>query len=89
MRRIILRLVRNSNCFQNEVKPDHAMDALQIFNSVEAIWWMLVGVFVFVKAQSAVPSRRRLGVASAVWFVLFGVSDVAEVLTGAWWRPLW
>jgi hypothetical protein len=65
------------------------MDALQIFNSLEAVWWMLVGAVVFRKSRKAAAPRRRLGFASAVWFVLFGISDVAEVFTGAWWRPLW
>lgn len=65
------------------------MDALQIFNSLEAVWWMSVGVVVWLKTERRQSIRRRLGFATAVWFVLFGVSDVIEVFTGAWWRPWW
>ena len=65
------------------------MDALQIFNSLEAVLWISIGVVVFVKAGTARPRHRRLGLISAVWFVLFGISDVIEVFTGAWWHPWW
>jgi hypothetical protein len=63
------------------------MDALAIFNSLEAVFWMTVGVFVWRKSRFS-PSHRRLGWIAANWFVLFGISDVFEVYTGAWWRPL-
>jgi hypothetical protein len=62
------------------------MDGLAIFNSLEAVFWMVVGVVVYRKSRLHDPNRR-LGVIASVWFVLFGLSDVWEVYSGAWWRP--
>ena len=62
------------------------MDALAIFNAFEALFWMGVGLNTF--RNSRFNSRHaRLGTIASVWFVLFGISDVVEVFTGAWWRP--
>ena len=62
------------------------MDALAIFNSFEAVFWMAIGVWVFRKSRFS-HERQRLGLIASVWFVLFGISDIFEVFTGAWWRP--
>jgi hypothetical protein len=62
------------------------MDELAIFNSFEALFWMVIGVFVFLKSRFN-ETNRRLGSIASVWFVLFGLSDVWEVFSGAWWRP--
>lgn len=62
------------------------MDALAIFNSFEAIFWIAIGIVVFRKSWQS-HRRHRLGVTAAVWFVLFGISDIFEVFSGAWWRP--
>ena len=62
------------------------MDELAIFNSLEAPFWIVVGVLVFWKSRSSGPNRR-LGSIASVWFVLFGLSDVWEVFSGAWWHP--
>lgn len=63
------------------------MDALAVFNSLEALFWMTVGFIVWQKSRDS-QQHRRLGRIAANWFVLFGISDVFEVYTGAWWRPL-
>ena len=63
------------------------MDALAIFNSLEAVFWMTVGVVVWRKSRLN-DQHRKLGRIAANWFVLFGISDIFEVYTGAWWRPL-
>ena len=62
------------------------MDGLAIFNSLEAVFWMTVGVLVFRKSRQSGP-YQRLGFVAAIWFFLFGLSDVWEVFSGAWWRP--
>lgn len=62
------------------------MDALTIFNSIEAAFWISVGMTVWGKNRQ--PSlHQRLAQFAAIWFVLFGISDIIEVYTGAWWRP--
>ncbi len=62
------------------------MDALALFNSLEAIFWMNLGGLVFWKSRGN-PRHGTLGLIAAGWFVLFGASDVWEVFTGARWRP--
>lgn len=63
------------------------MDALAIFNGLEAVFWFIVSGVVWWKSRGA-GRFRQLGGWAAFWFVLFGISDVIEVFTGAWWRPL-
>lgn len=62
------------------------MDALAIFNSLEALFWIVTGAVVAYRSRN---DRRdlRIGSVAALWFLLFGISDVWEVFTGAWWRP--
>ena len=61
------------------------------FNYVEAgIWFLftlvlLIGVF---KQGKHSPYFRNLIIAS-FFFLLFGISDIIEAHTGAWWKPLW
>ncbi len=49
-------------------------------NVVEALLWFLVAGIVFYRFRSA---------AGAVLLVAFGISDLVETQTGAWWRPWW
>lgn len=58
------------------------------FNLVEAIFWLTLGGFcAWMFAAGTWPSRWVLPL--AVLLVLFGVSDLVERQTGAWWRPWW
>ena len=45
------------------------------------VWIALAAVLLF--------ARGRRMFAIAVVLVLFGLSDVVEAQTGAWWRPWW
>jgi hypothetical protein len=62
---------------------------LDIFNACEAVLWMVVAIAVAVRyVRRGTASRtRRVAIVTAVFLVLFGVSDVIEMQTGAWWRP--
>ena len=63
------------------------MDAIAIYNAVEAAWWGVLGVGLLIgkgRGETRVY-RRWLGVV----LVVFGASDVIEIWTGAWWRPWW
>ena len=62
------------------------MDALAIFNSFEAVFWISVGSVVWTKSQQT-GRHRQLGRIATLWFILFGISDIFEVFSGAWWRP--
>lgn len=64
------------------------MDYVAVFNLIEAIWWFLVAGFI---AAGRVPSLRDYPwakLALVAGFGLFGISDLIEIATGAWWRPV-
>lgn len=59
-------------------------------NSVEAALWIVIGLFLFWGAKKlTVRYPRRDVFALGILFIAFGVSDVFEVHSGAWWRPWW
>jgi len=60
-----------------------------IGNYIEAAFWITVGAIVAVRGGSARPPFYRLPWLASGLFVVFGVSDIVEAQTGAWWRPLW
>ncbi len=51
-----------------------------VANVVEAALWFAVAALVVVKWRHA---------PAAIVLVTFGVSDLVETTTGAWWRPWW
>ncbi len=63
-----------------------------VFNRGEAVLWLLIaaifGAFALRERfrQIPIPLYHSL---SVVAFTLFGVSDVIESFTGAWWTPWW
>lgn len=61
---------------------------LTLFNTVEAALWLGIGL-----ALALVPRIRGLSSANraalVVSYLLFGVSDLIELRTGAFWRPWW
>ncbi|NEQ41413.1 MAG: hypothetical protein F6K40_36555 [Okeania sp. SIO3I5] len=58
-------------------------------NYIEAgIWFIFAGAF----AISAINNRelvRLHRIVATFTFLLFGLSDIVEVQTGAWWHPWW
>ncbi|MDJ0555509.1 MAG: hypothetical protein QNJ68_13910 [Microcoleaceae cyanobacterium MO_207.B10] len=58
-------------------------------NYIEAvIWFIFAGAF----AASAVKNNRLVRlyrIIATLTFLLFGLSDIVEVQTGAWWDPWW
>lgn len=66
------------------------MDIERYFNLAEAAVWFAAGL-ALAGARNGEPfSRmRELTAAAAALFVLFGLSDLAEMKTGAWWAPAW
>ncbi|NES83824.1 MAG: hypothetical protein F6K10_21760, partial [Moorea sp. SIO2B7] len=59
-------------------------------NYLEAGIW---GIFALVFAVNGVKAtnigQKRRGFIAAIVFLLFGLSDIVEVQTGAWWHPWW
>jgi hypothetical protein len=61
-----------------------SLDPIFVFaNYVEASFWAAAGVVAIAKRRG----KASLLLAGAL--VLFGVSDIIETRTGAWYRPWW
>lgn len=56
-----------------------------VFNYGEASLWFVIALVLAVRLQMLRPWRWLVPVA----FACFGVSDLIEVQTGAWWEPWW
>ncbi len=66
------------------------MDDLTVTgNRIEAVLWFLFGAGFLFRAFRTAGGHRRLAVVLALAFLAFGISDLVEARTGAWWRPLW
>ncbi len=64
------------------------MNIESIGNVLEAGLWFLIGTALAVRAWRSQPARLAKWVLPGA-FVLFGISDLIEAQTGAWWRPSW
>ena len=58
-------------------------------NYIEAGLWLVLGLGAAVQAVRYSGALRRDLVILAVDLIAFGLSDVVETRTGAWWRPWW
>jgi hypothetical protein len=58
-------------------------------NLVEAGFWLIFAMVLVTAAGKQERSVRILGLISGLIAVLFGISDLVEARTGAWWRPWW
>ncbi len=64
-------------------------DFFRVGNYAEAgLWVFVAAVFGMFALKRSGSIRHRCTLATTVFF-LFGMSDVVEVQTGAWWRPWW
>ncbi|HEV8293558.1 MAG TPA: hypothetical protein VGP94_16600 [Tepidisphaeraceae bacterium] len=68
--------------------------AFQISNYIEAGLWICIGLgFAIVairrKGVAYTGSGRAQCRAAALHFILFGISDIVEAHTGAWYKPTW
>jgi hypothetical protein len=59
------------------------------FNTVEAIVWFAIAIGLAWRSLSAAGRTKNIGITAAVAFAAFGVSDLVEIQTGAWYRPAW
>ncbi len=57
-------------------------------NYVEAAFWIVIGAVIMAIAVFRHRADRWSWL-SLVAFVVFGISDIVEVSTGAWWCPWW
>lgn len=65
------------------------MDIERDGNLIEALVWWVVAVVLWMRRRREGADVRRVLLILAVAFAVFGVSDLIEARTGAWWRPWW
>ncbi len=58
-------------------------------NLIEAGLWLAVSLTLGIQAARASGRLRRIFGILAAAFLAFGISDLIESRTGAWWRPVW
>ncbi|MDP5136293.1 hypothetical protein ORJ04_10065 [Rheinheimera baltica] len=63
---------------------------IETFNHIEAGLWFIIGLGMLIAAFIRRRDNRwlTLFLVATVAFTLFGVSDIIEAETGAWWKPL-
>lgn len=58
-------------------------------NYIEAGLWIALGLGAAVQGLRCAGTIRRELVILAIDLIAFGLSDIVETRTGAWWRPWW
>jgi hypothetical protein len=65
------------------------MSPFQLANTLEAVlWWVLAALLLFAARTRPAWPRRTLWLAVGT-LVAFGISDLVETRTGAWYHPWW
>lgn len=65
------------------------MNFVDAINAFELVWWTMLGVMVLAHSLMTASSMRRLEITTAIFLILFGLSDGIELYTKAWWNPWW
>ncbi|WP_462157739.1 hypothetical protein [Pseudoalteromonas sp. GB56] len=62
---------------------------IETFNYIEAGLWFIIGLGMLITAFNKRTESQWLKVLliASVAFILFGISDIIEAETGAWWKP--
>ncbi len=70
--------------------PDPSDPISRIFNLSEAALWFIIAIVLIIRL------RPPIRLAQTFWrwllplaFLVFGISDLIESQTGAWWHPWW
>ncbi|MHC4758076.1 MAG: hypothetical protein ACYTE8_05425 [Planctomycetota bacterium] len=65
------------------------MDIHSQFNLIEGIFWITVGVLIFVYSFKAKVLVHNIYYIGSILLIGFGLSDFVEIQSGAWWQPWW
>ncbi len=62
-----------------------------VFNTLEAIFWLISALILFVRIRYIPLAYRRNTLWGGLFFTLFGLSDIAEIIIGGIFAPnqLW
>ena len=66
---------------------ERAMIGVQIFNALEALFWLVLAALAATKARQVRGFTPRRQLAMAVFLAAFGISDIWEIFSGGWWTP--
>jgi hypothetical protein len=58
-------------------------------NRGECVLWLTLAAVLLMKSRRTAPWAKPYARLSAVVLAAFGLSDVVESYTGAWWKPWW
>lgn len=58
-------------------------------NYIEAIIWFVFAFGFVIVAQQNSGKIKKHSYLAAINFLLFGISDIVEIQTRAWWSPWW
>jgi len=71
----------------NQVR-NSAVVGVQVFNALEAAFWLVLALLTAALGHRARGFTPRRQFALSIFLLGFGISDIIEVFTGAWWKPL-
>ena len=63
------------------------MDGVQIFNGIEAAFWLLLAICAAATGHRIKGFTPRRQLALIIFLIGFGISDIWEIYSGAWWQP--
>ncbi len=58
-----------------------------LFNSLEAIFWIVIAVILFVRVRYIADAFRQNTLYGGIVFFVFGVSDIFEIMIGGIFEP--
>lgn len=62
-------------------------DQYELFNYLEAgLWFLFSLIFLFKSRNDQINKTTFIALCITLFF--FGISDIIEVQTGAWWKPV-
>lgn len=61
----------------------------KIFNFLEAGLWISIAAALLVYSIRSESKQRKMAYVAIAALFMFGISDIIEVYTGAWWKPPW
>ena len=65
------------------------MTIASIFNYCEAVLWFTISLIVGLRLKKTDVKLKKIAVQTSISFFFFGISDLIEANTGAWWIPWW
>ncbi len=63
------------------------MLGVQIFNALEAAFWLVLAALAATKARRVRGFTPPRQLAMAVFLAAFRISDIWEIFSGGWWTP--